>query len=189
MRRKREALVSELFELARRAVDTRAMITERAAEAYHALLSALARHGHAGLMAIGWPTREIEVEIRARQVWDIAVADIVARPPLRRTLGARGTPPGSTGPAAVDAATRFEELVELVLDAATREILIRRLGEALTATTRKVNVLEQRVGPSLDRQIMGVRRVLDEREREEQGRLRHLARRKGLSAAVPPALR
>lgn len=178
LRRKREALVNELFQLARRAVATRTRITEQAAEAYPALLGALAQHGSAGLTPLGWPTRDVQIEIRAGQVWDIPVADIVERPPIRRSVGARGAAPGSSGPGAVETATRFEELTELVLDAATREALIRRLGEALARTSRQVNVLEQRVGPALNEQIAAVRRVLDEREREEHGRLRQLLEKK-----------
>lgn len=179
LRRKREALVTELFQLARRAVDTRQRITERAAEAYPALLGALGRHGRSGLLPLGWPLREVEVEIEGRQVWGIAVADILERPTLRRSVAARGAAPGSAGPAATVVAERFEELMELVLEAAAREVLIRRLGEALAKTSRQVNMLEQRIGPGLNSQITSVQRVLDEREREEHGRLRRLVKSRG----------
>lgn len=178
LRRKREALVTELFRLAQRAVHGRQRITQRAAEAYPALLEALAQHGRAGLTPLGWPTRDIHVEVHAHRVWGIAVADILGRSPVARTLAARGTTPGATGPAAVETARHFEELIDAVLDAATRESLIRRLGEALAQTSRQVNTLERRVSPALSEQIAGVQRVLDEREREEQGRLRRLVKRR-----------
>ena len=76
------------------------------------------------------------------------------------------------------AATEFERLTELLLDAAPREMLIRRLGEALSQTSRQVNTLERRVAPELRRDMAGVRRTLDEREREERLRLKHLLRRR-----------
>jgi V/A-type H+-transporting ATPase subunit D len=79
-------------------------------------------------------------------------------------------------------AERFEELMELVLEAAAREVLIRRLGEALAKTSRQVNMLEQRIGPGLNSQITSVQRVLDEREREEHGRLRRLVKSRGKMA-------
>jgi V/A-type H+-transporting ATPase subunit D len=176
LRRKREALVSELFKLARPAADARARIVAETRRAYPALLRALAAHGRAALRAIGWPARDLTVDIEPGSVWGIAVSTIVRRPPLARTLGARGTAPGSTGPAVAEAANRFEALAELLLEAAPREMLLRRLGEALAKTSRQVNTLEQRLAPGLEREMSRVRRALEEREREERLRLRHLLR-------------
>jgi V/A-type H+-transporting ATPase subunit D len=176
LRRKREALVSELFRLARPAAEARAQIAEGTRRAYPALLGALAAHGLAGLRALGWPARDVTLEIEPRSVWGIAASTIVRRPPLARTLGARGTAPGTTGPRTVRATTEFERLAELLLDAAPREMLIRRLGEALSQTSRQVNMLERRVAPDLRAEMVGVRRALEEREREERLRLKHLLR-------------
>ena len=176
LRRKREALVGELFRLARPAALARAQIAEGTRRAYPALLGALAAHGLAGLRALGWPARDVTLEIEPRSVWGIAASTIVRRPPLARTLGARGTAPGTTGPRTVRAATEFERLAELLLDAAPREMLIRRLGGALSQTSRQVNMLERRVAPDLRAEMVGVRRALEEREREERLRLKHLLR-------------
>jgi V/A-type H+-transporting ATPase subunit D len=178
LRRKREALVSELFKLARPAADARAQIEQAAQQAYPALLGALTEHGLAGLRPLGWPARDVTLEMEPGSVWGIATSTIVRRPALARTLGARGTAPGSTGPATVRAATEFEHLAELLLDAAPREMLIRRLGAALSQTSRQVNTLERRVAPELRQDMVGVRRTLDEREREERLRLKHLLRRR-----------
>ena len=178
LRRKREALVTELFRLARPAADARRQIEEGSRRGYAELLGALAVHGRAGLRALAWPERDLRVEIRSAQVWGVPVATIVSRPPLTRTVGARGTAPGSAGPTAVAAAGEFERLAELLLDAATREMLIRRLGEALAQASRQVHTLERRVAPTLVGQMGSVRRTLEEREREEHLRLKHLSRRR-----------
>lgn len=178
LRRKREALVTELFQRARPAVDARETIAALTGEAYPALLRALAQEGSTGLRALGWPSREVRVEIEPGQVWGISVSDIVGRPPLGRTLGSRGTPPGSVSLATSDAADRFEALTDLLLDAAPREMLIRRLAEALAQTSRQVNTLDRRVAPALRDQLATMRRALEEREREEHLRLKHLARRR-----------
>jgi V/A-type H+-transporting ATPase subunit D len=178
LRRKREALVTELFRLARPAADARRHIEEGSRRGYARLLAALAIHGRSGLRALAWPERDLQVEIRSAQVWGVPVASIEARPPLVRTVGARGTAPASAGPTAVDAAGEFERLAELLLDAAPREMLIRRLGEALSQASRQVHTLERRVAPTLLSQMGSVRRTLEEREREEHLRLKHLSRRK-----------
>jgi V/A-type H+-transporting ATPase subunit D len=76
----------------------------------------------------------------------------------------------------VEAAEAFERLTDLLVRAAPREMLLRRLGAALAQTTRQVNRLERRVAPGLRRQASQVRAALDEREREEHVRLGLLAR-------------
>lgn len=190
LRRKREALVSELFRLARPAADDRAAIREEMARAYPVLLEAVAEHGNSGLRVLSWPERNLLVEIEPGTVWGITISDIVDRPPIRRTLDARGVAPGSAGPATVEATDRFETVTDLLLEAAPRELLIRRLGEALARTSRQVHTLEQRIGPGLAGQIRRVRRTLDEREREERLRLKHLQRarrRSGSKRSSPGA--
>ena len=185
LRRKREALVVEFFRLARPAADARGVIAECSARAYPALLRALTVQGQTALRAIGWPARDLSVEIRPGQVWGISVSDLTGRPPLARTLEARGTAPGSAGPAAVRTAEQFEELADLLLDAAPKEMLIRRLGEALAQTTRQVNTLERRVSPALQTRATVIRRALEEREREDRLRLRFLARGRARGGGGP----
>jgi len=178
LRRKREALVTEFFRAARPAADARAVIADRARRAYPALLRALALHGSSGLRAMGWPPRDIAVEIRPAEIWGIPVSELAAGPVLRRTMGARATAPGLTGPTAAEAADEFEVLAGLLLDAAPREMALRRLGEALALTSRQVNTLEQRLLPQVLRQITFTRRALEEREREEHMRLRRLLKKR-----------
>ncbi len=176
LRRKREALVSELFRLARPAADARARVEAEARLAYPALWRALAAHGGAGLTALGWPSRDISVAVTPGAVWGVAVSRMEQRAPMTRTLPARGTTVTAAGPAAVEATARFEALAELLLEAAPREMLLRRLGEALARTSRQVNTLERRVAPTLSGQVAAVRRTLEEREREAHRRLRRLRR-------------
>ncbi len=177
LRRKREALVGELFRLARPAIDAREAIAERGQSAYAALLRALTAEGTDATRASGWPAREIELDIRTLQLWGVPVADVVGAPPIRRTLEARGTAPGATPLSTVDAADEFETLVDLLVSAAPREMMMRRLGAALARTSRQVHALEQRVAPSLERQISRIGATLEQREREEKLRLRRFVRR------------
>ena len=172
LRRKREAIVSELFSMARPAVDARARVAEQAARAYRAELEALAAQGEATLRSLGWPTRDITMRMDAAQVWGIPASGIVERSPVVRTAAARGAAPGASGPAAVEAAARFERLVDLLLESAPLELRLRRLGEALARTTRQVNTLEQRLEPAMKARAAAIARTLEEREREDRSRLR-----------------
>jgi V/A-type H+-transporting ATPase subunit D len=176
LRRKREALMAEIVRHARPASDARALIREQATQAYALLASALGVEGLTGLTAIAWPARDFTLRLREAQVWGIPVVEIVDRPLFHRTLEARGLPPTAIGPAAAAAATGFETLTDELLAAAPRELLLQRLGTALTRTSRQVNTLEQRVAPRLRQQIGRARRMLEEREREEHVRLGWLIR-------------
>ena len=182
LRRKREALVTELFRLARPAATGRRTIADRAAVAYPLLADALAEEGAAELRSLAWPGRDLRLMLNPREVWGTAVAEIVDRPPLRRTLGARGTPPASLAPATAAAATAFEEFADALLEAANREALLRRLGDALARTSRQVNTLERRLEPTLRGQLLAVARTLAEREREEHVRTSRLLRRHAAAA-------
>jgi V/A-type H+-transporting ATPase subunit D len=176
VRRKREALVGELFRLARPAMGARTEIARQAARAYPALLASLASHGDSGTRALAWPSRALTIGVEPSSVWGIPVAEIVERPPVKRTPEARGTTAEGAGPA-VAAADAFETLVDLLINAATREQQIQRLGEAVARSTRQLRTLEQRIQPALRSRISWVRSTLDEREREEHVRLKHLRRR------------
>lgn len=178
LNRKREALITELFRSARPALDARERVEERASLAYRALLEALAIHGEDALRTYGWPDRELEIELQHRRVWGIAVPSIVSHTAVRRTPTARETAASSVGPAAAQAATEFEQLIELVLEALPKEQLVRRLGVALSKATRQVNTLQLRVEPSLTAELGALRRTLEERERDERSRLRHVLRRR-----------
>lgn len=178
LNRKREALITELFRSARPALTARQDVEDRASEAYKALLHALAARGHASLETYSWPGREITVELEHKQIWGISVPSVVSHSPIQRTLLARDTAAPSVGPAAAQTATEFEQLVELILDALPKEQLVRRLGDALAKATRQVNTLQLRVEPVLTAELSSLRRMLEERERDERSRLRHVLRRR-----------
>ncbi len=77
LRRKREALVGELFRIARSAADTRAEIDLQARKAWPVLLRAFSADGGPGLRVLGWPARDVRVQVRTGQLWGVIVSDIV----------------------------------------------------------------------------------------------------------------
>lgn len=174
LRRKREALVHELFPLARPATEARRAIADAAAEAYAAEVEALGLGGEAEVMASGWPTRELGVDVTVQKLWGVTVPKLEHPPAWTRGLAARGTAPAMVGPATFDTANRFERLAAELLEAATRELHVRSLGAALARTSRQLHTLEHKVAPALREKIERIVSALDEREREEQTRLRRL---------------
>jgi V/A-type H+-transporting ATPase subunit D len=182
--RKRQALVGHLFRIARPAIDTRGEIARRVSEASTLLLEALSVNGLDAVRAVANPSRRIEVDITPAQIWGVRVADVVPAEQARRTLDARGTPPGGTGRELVEAADAYETLVETLIAAAPSEIRVARLADAVSSTSRQLRLLRERVEPRLVGQIARVVQTLDEREREEHVRLKHLQKR---SQSLPDA--
>jgi V/A-type H+-transporting ATPase subunit D len=178
LNRKRQALIADLFARARTAVTSRESIDVHARRAWSLVWLALSSIGSDGLTPLGWPTREIEVELNRVDVWGIRAATLVNRPTLVRSLAARGILPGRGEGSSHEAARAFEALLEQVLDAAPKEHALRRLGQALSQTTRLANTLEQRVAVRLSADVADIQRALSEREREEHLRIKHLIKRR-----------
>lgn len=176
LRRKRESLVTELFSRARPAIDSRKHIDEQTLKASRSSLTALARHGPDELRALGWPTRELTLELEPVEVWGLRAVDLTRPPLVTRSLAARAITPADA--TAATAAEDFERLIELVLEAAPKEFLMRKLGHELSRATRLVNTLEQRVAVTLTSDLSNIRRTLEEREREEHLRLKRLIARR-----------
>ena len=174
LRRKRESLVNDLFARAKLAVTSREAIDAESRVAWHLLWDALSAQGRDALAPLGWPTRDIEVELAAGDLWGLRVVALASRPQVVRSIAARGVAPGPGDAVGQEAARAFEALLEKLLDAAPREQVMRRLGQALARTTRLVNTLEQRVASRLVADLSAIRQTLDEREREEHLRTKRL---------------
>ena len=182
LKRKRQSLVDELFARAKTAMTSRETIDAQAQRAWRSLWLALSSTGSDGLRPLGWPTREVDVDLTAVDLWGIRAVQLVSRPALVRGLAARAVAPGPGEAAAQDAAREFETLVEHLIDAAPEEHAMRRLGQALSRTTRLVNTLEQRVAVRVTADLAEIRRTLSEREREEHLRIKRLIARRHAAA-------
>jgi V/A-type H+-transporting ATPase subunit D len=177
LRRKREALVRALVPLARPAAEARRASAETAAAAYRSERAALAVHGERDVAATAWPPRSLDLDLDVERVWGVVVPVLGELPVFERDLQARSTAPAATGLALFDATNRFEALATQLLRAATRELRVRALATALARTGRQLNALEQRIVPELVARNAHIATALDERDREDQTRLRLLRRR------------
>ena len=89
--RKRRALVADLFRLASPAIEARSRVQERSAEAAGALQDAGAAHGLAGLQALGWPTRPVEVEVTLVESWGVTSGAVKRLTPVFEALAPEDT--------------------------------------------------------------------------------------------------
>jgi V/A-type H+-transporting ATPase subunit D len=174
LRDKREALASELFTVVRDVLARREKLDVALRDATRALALARAVDGEESLaslaLAAGRPG-DIPLEIELRKVWGIPVPEVRA-PRLARAIDARGVSPVGVGLAAHAAATLHEEALEHLLAVCSSEVRLRRLGEELRKTSRRIAALEEVLIPAIERELRRVGQVLEERARED------LARRK-----------
>ena len=75
---------------------------------------------------------------------------------------------------AVRAASQFQHVVEALINVAATENKLRRIGEEIKKTSRRVNALEQIVVPDITAQIKGISDVLDQRALEEVTTLKRI---------------
>lgn len=183
LHRRRRALVAELFRLARPAADLRARLQACADEAYDALIPALGTSGGHGTRASGWPPEPLSAELETIERWGVAAVRVSSVRTARRTPRQRAAPPGAAGPAVDAAAEAFETLVDLLLEAVSEEMALRRLADALAQASRQLNTLERRIAPELVERIARTTRTLEEREREDHQRLKRIARERGRHVA------
>jgi len=176
LRGKREALVREFLSELQRFVDTREALAKELAQAKQSLMRALAVDGPEAVASAGLASRRtIELQTTQRSIWGTRIVD-VATDYAPRTSAERGFSAAGASARIDETAERFEAVLELLLRAAPLDRKLARLAEEIRRTSRRVNALEQRLLPSLEEQVLYIRGVLEQREREDVLRLKHLKR-------------
>ena len=165
LKRKRDALIGEFFKLVKSALEARRELTKVSQEAYLSLFLANAWDGPEAVKSLSLAeSGALEVEITVQNLFGVKVPQV--QPP---TFEAGELPfsPVEAGARTLDAAAQFRALTEAIIKVAATETRLRRIGEEIKKTSRRVNALEQLVIPNIGRQIKGIRSVLDQRALEE----------------------
>lgn len=177
LKRKRDALVADFFNIVRRALAARERLTKSAEEAYTLLSLSKAVEGREVLEAAALADpRRLEVEIETKNIWGTRIPTITTND-VRRTILARGQDPVSVTARTVESADHFEEVLGAVLEVASTEVTLRKIGEEIKKTTRRVNALEQVVIPRIRGEIRYIRDVLEQRAREDVFRLKRIKKK------------
>jgi len=178
LRSKREVLAGEFFRLMREVMEGRERLDRSLLEAGRALSVARSREGREALASSGVAgERDIPVVVSHRRVWGVPVPRVEA-PRLVRSAAGRATSPVGASLSTLEAARRHEEALEVLLGIASRELYLRRLGEEIQDTSRRVNALEQLLVPRLGREASRIEQALEERAREDTVRLKRFRGRR-----------
>ena len=177
LKMKRDGLIMEFMKNLDRAKDVRAKIIRDYRDAHERLSVAMAIEG---VLAINSVTPTIkktsDVEVKNRNVMGVVVPTVTSDR-VERKLDERGYGLIGTGPAIDDAAKAYEQLTADVISAAEIETTIKRLIEEIERTKRRVNALEFKVIPELTQKEAFIKLRLEELERENIFRLKHVKKK------------
>jgi V/A-type H+-transporting ATPase subunit D len=177
LRSKREALANDFFKLMHGLIAGRERLDQSLRRATRALSLARALEGEEALVSLALAgAREIPVEIERKKIWGIPTPEVTG-PRLLRAPDARGASPAGFSLGAAEAARSHEESLEILLTLCSREIRLRRLGEEIQKTSRRINALEQFLIPRLAGEASRIEQALEEREREDLSRLKRFKAR------------
>lgn len=165
LKRKRDALIGEFFALVKTSLAARKAMTKASQEAYLSLFLANAWDGPEAVKSLALAgSSQLDVEIQVENLFGVKVPQV--QPP-RFEEGELPFSPVGAGGRTLDSAAQFRQLTEAIIHVAATETRLRRIGEEIKKTSRRVNALEQLVIPNIGRQIKGIRSVLDQRALEE----------------------
>lgn len=170
LKKKRDALVAEFFGLVKEALEARKALNQAAQEAYATLLLAQAFDGPESVAAatLGVPPLE-GVGAEVENVWGSKVPRLRVAFPDGAVLSPVGTPAYT-----LEAQRAFRRYAEALVQVANTETRLKKIGEEIKKTTRRVNALEQVVIPGIRSQIRFIQQVLEQREREDTFRLKRI---------------
>ncbi len=175
LKARKQALIKEFLTATLPFLRSREEIRQSYGKALRELAITVGREGKNNIESITRVTeREFGIDVVEKSIWglrykDILFHDVAVRAPDKRGYDERGTTPHLE-----ESAGLFEKLLEIMLHLAEYESKLKRLGEEIVRTTRRIKVLEEMVLPGLKLQIKSIAQYIGERERESFYRLKRV---------------
>lgn len=173
LKKKRDALLREFLPIIDETMKLSIQLERATMDAQATLALAQSIEGRDVLQSVSFATKgEVQVDISGTHVMGVPIPVIrKAATPIKTELK-RGYAITGVSSRVDQTASKFEEIVDLMIQSADIETRLRRLGEELQKTNRRVNALENVVVPELKEQVKFIFSALDERAREDHYRLK-----------------
>ncbi|MDI6801931.1 MAG: V-type ATP synthase subunit D [Thermodesulfovibrionales bacterium] len=185
LKARRQALIQEFLSTVMPFIRSRDEIRNIYGKAIGELSLSLGHEGKDNIESItSAAKRDMGIEITEKSIWGLRYRDVATHETAVRMPDERGYDYFSTTPHLEECINGFERIVELMLELAAFESKLKRLGDEILRTTRKIRVLEERVLPDLKNQIKAISQYLGERERESYYRLKVFKNRKSPSFKI-----
>jgi V/A-type H+/Na+-transporting ATPase subunit D len=172
LKEKRNALIMEFFNILERVKGSRDEVTEKLQEAYQDLTAAQVMMGDLSVKKAAMSvTESVDVDIDSRSVMGVVVP-VIESEISQRTIVERGYGFMDTSVKLDEAAKKFEESIQLIIELGEIEKTIMLLAGEIESTKRRVNALEHIIIPRLENTVKYIEMRLEEMERENFVRLK-----------------
>jgi len=174
LKEKRNVLMKQFMKVAELVIVSSDELERLAAAARHALALAEAVEGDDAVRSASFAARgEVSLTVERGHVTGVPVL-LIEKRSLSRSLLDRGYSLAGSSARIDRVAQRFEDELNLVVEIAASEARLRRLIEEIRQTSRRVSALEHRTLPRLEAERDYIEMVLQEREREDNFRLKRV---------------
>lgn len=173
LKRKRDALLREFMPIIDETMRLSLRLERVTMEAQYELSMAKAREGGPVIRSASYASSgEALVDITGTHVMGVPIPVIRKGASSMRSLTKRGYAITGVSSRVDGVADKFEEIIDVIIESADIETRLKRLGEELRKTNRRVNALENIVIPEYAEQIKFINMSLEERAREDIFRLK-----------------
>jgi len=178
LKQKRDALLIEFMSVMDETLRLSGSLQKTVSEAQYSLAVAKAVDGNVALRSAGMATKgEIVVDMAGTKIMGVSVPVVTKGESPIRSSFTRGYSVTGVSSRVDEAADKFERILDVIIEYAGIETRLKRLGEEINKTNRRVNALEQVTIPSLREQVTYIRQTLDERAREDLFRLKKVKKK------------
>jgi V/A-type H+/Na+-transporting ATPase subunit D len=175
LKARKQALIKEFLAATLPFLRSREDIRESYGKALHELALSVGREGRKHIESIVLATeRDFGVDVIEKSIWGLRYKDILFHDVPVRDPDKRGYDEFSTTPHLEEGTALFEKLLESMLHLAEYESKLKRLGDEIMRTTRRIKVLEEMVLPDIKHQVRTISQYIGERERESFYRLKRV---------------
>lgn len=174
LKKKRDGLILEFFDVLKNARDLRKELNEKYIAAHNKIRECAALDGMVNIKSIAFALRERPaIELEVKNIMGVTVP-VIKSGAVRKNLIERGYGIMSTSMRINDMVGSYETLLENIITAAEIETTMRKLLKEIESTKRRVNALEFVVIPRLKQQAAFINFRLEEMERENIFRMKRL---------------
>lgn len=178
LKQKRDALLIEFMGVMDETLRLSESLQKNVADAQYSLAVAKAVDGTVALRSAGMATKsEIVVDMTGTKIMGVSVPVVTKGESPIRSSFTRGYAVTGVSSRVDETADKFERILDVIIEYADIETRLKRLGEEIQKTNRRVNALEQVTVPALREQVTYIRQTLDERAREDLFRLKKVKKK------------
>jgi V/A-type H+-transporting ATPase subunit D len=178
LKQKRDALLIEFMSVMDETLRLSEALQKSVADAQYALAVAKAVDGSVAIRSAALATQgDITVDMSGTKIMGVAVPVVTKGESPLRTSFTRGYSVTGVSSRVDESAEKFEKILEVIIEYADIETRLKRLGEEINKTNRRVNALEQVTIPALHEQVSYISQTLDERAREDLFRLKKVKKK------------